>query len=89
MKTPDITPAQIGALVLAIGGQAVSWGILSGHTEQLVVAVATAAVSIGWKIADAIIRNGRAHSGAANTLDTVVSLLLAASPSSSAKPPGP
>lgn len=62
MTTPNITPAQIGALVTALGGQAVAWGLLDGSREQTVVAIATAALGAAWKLADAIIRNGRARS---------------------------
>lgn len=62
MNTPNVTPAQIGALLTALGGQAVAWGLLDGSREQTVVAIATAAVAVGWKLADAIIRNGRSRS---------------------------
>lgn len=61
MKTPSITPAQIAALLTALGGQAVAFGLLTGTREQTIVSAATAAVAIVWKLADAIIRHGRSR----------------------------
>jgi hypothetical protein len=62
VTTPNVTPAQVGALVTAIGGQAVAFGLLSGTREQTIVAITTAAIGVAWKLADAIIRNGRSRS---------------------------
>jgi hypothetical protein len=62
VNTPDITPAQIAAWLTGLGGQAVAFGLLNGHTEQLVVSIGTISLAAVWKIADAIIRHGRSSS---------------------------
>lgn len=62
---PDITPAQIGAVALAIAGQLVAWGWLEKSREQLAVSVGTFVLSAVWKVADAYLRGKRneAHPG--------------------------
>lgn len=60
-KTPDVTPAQVLALATFVAGQLVAYGLLSQQREQLVVSIASTAIAAVWKIADAVIRNGRAH----------------------------
>lgn len=69
MSTPSITPAQIGALTVALGGQAVAFGLLSGHTEQLVVSIGSWAIAGVWKLADAWIRHGRSKAAAVQLLE--------------------
>lgn len=61
MKTPDVTPAQILAMVTFVAGQLVAFGLLDARREQLVISIASTAIAAAWKIADAVIRNGRAH----------------------------
>lgn len=72
MKTPDITRAQIGALLVIFGGQAVAWGLLSGRTEQLVLAIASTVAGVAWKFADAWIRHGRSKVAAVAALEQLV-----------------
>ena len=65
MKLPNITQAQVLALLTFIGGQAVSAGLIDNNREKLMISVGSIVVAAAWKIADAIIRNGRAQIGAA------------------------
>ena len=65
MKTPNITPAQIGALLTFVVGQAVAFGWLPGSREQTIVSVGSIVVAVALKFADAIIRHGRAGALAA------------------------
>ncbi len=74
MKTPDITPAQIGALIVGLGGQAVAYGWISSPREQLGVSIITGVLGVGWKLADAIIRNGRSRGAAARDLAEIANL---------------
>lgn len=59
-RTPDITPAQIGALVTFVIGQAVAYGVLDVRYQQLAVSIGSAALGIAWKLADAYLRGKRA-----------------------------
>jgi hypothetical protein len=59
MKTPDVTPAQLAAVLTFIAGQAVAFGWLTAGRAQLVVSIGATVIAACWKIADAIIRNGR------------------------------
>lgn len=70
LKTPDITPAQVLALVTFIAGQLVAYGVLSSTTSQLVVSIGATAIAAVWKIADAVIRHGRATGGAGSATGT-------------------
>ena len=65
MQLPDVTQAQILALLTFVAGQAVSYGLLDSGKEQLVVSIGSIVVASVLKIADAIIRNGRAQIAAA------------------------
>jgi hypothetical protein len=65
MNLPNITQAQILAIVTFVAGQAVAFGLIDSKREQLVISIGSIAISAAWKIADAIIRNGRAQIGAA------------------------
>lgn len=60
LRTPDITPAQVLALVVFIVSQLVAYGVLTTHGAQLAVSIAGTVIAATWKIADAIIRHGRA-----------------------------
>lgn len=60
MQTPDITPAQVLAVITGIIAQLVTAGFVDGRTEQLVVGLAGIVVPFAWIIADAVIRHGRA-----------------------------
>lgn len=65
-KMPDITPAQLVAALTWIVAQAVAFGYLDTQRSQLVLSVGSTVIAAAWKIADAIIRNGRAKAVAAN-----------------------
>jgi hypothetical protein len=58
---PDVTPAQVLAVLGWVGAQAVAWGWLDAGTAQLAVSAGATLVALGWKLSDAIIRNGRSR----------------------------
>lgn len=58
---PDITPAQVLAVVGWVVAQAVAFGYLDTQTSQLILSVSATVVAAAWKVGDAIIRNGRNH----------------------------
>lgn len=60
-KTPDITPAQIVAVVSSVIGLLVDAQLVSGSTQRLVVGLASTLVPFGLVLADAIIRHGRSR----------------------------
>lgn len=64
--TPDITPAQIGALLTFIGGQAVAFGLIGNTKEQALVSAGSTIVAAVWKLADALLRGSRAQAKGAN-----------------------
>lgn len=59
-STPDITPAQIAAVVAFVVGQFVAWGVLDGTREKVYVSAGVTLVSVAWKLADAYLRGQRA-----------------------------
>lgn len=63
---PDLTPAQITAFLSWIVSQAVAWGWLDTRYSQIVLSAGSTILFAAWKIADALIRNGRAKAVAAN-----------------------
>lgn len=63
---PDITPAQITALVSWIVSQAVAYGWLDTRFSQIVLSAGSTIVAFAWTWADAHIRHGRALAVAAN-----------------------
>lgn len=66
METPDITKAQIIALVQAVLAVAVSFGVdLSDRQESAILGLA-GAIAVVLPLADAIIRNGRSRIYAAH-----------------------
>lgn len=60
-NTPDLTPAQLVAVVTAVVTQLVNFGLLSGRVEHLVVGLAGILVPFAWIVGDAIIRHGRSR----------------------------
>lgn len=60
LSTPDITPAQVVAVVGSVGAELLDAALISGRLEQLLVGVAGIVVPFAWLLADAIIRHGRA-----------------------------
>lgn len=61
MKSPDITPAQIIAVVTSLVGLFVSQGLIDNNLSQLIVGTASILVPFGWLVADAVIRHGRSR----------------------------
>lgn len=66
-KTPSITPAQIGALLTFVIGQAVAFGLLNQAREQTYVSVGSIVIAAAWKIADALLRGARAKAVVSST----------------------
>lgn len=58
-KTPDITPAQIIALVSAVLATAAAFGV-DLNSDQQHVLIADAGVVAGLVLGDAVVRHGRA-----------------------------
>lgn len=63
---PDVTPAQVAAVVGWIVTQLVAYGWLDTRYSQILVSAGSTILFAAWKIADALIRNGRAKAIAAN-----------------------
>lgn len=63
---PDVTPAQVTAVIGWIVSQAVAYGWLDTRYSQIVLSAGGTILFAAWKLADAIIRNGRAKAVAAN-----------------------
>ena len=63
---PDVTPAQLVAALGWVVSQAVAFGWLDTMKSQLVLSAGSTVIFAAWKIADAVIRNGRAKAVAAN-----------------------
>lgn len=63
---PDVTPAQILSLVTFIVAQLVAWDWIQNDTGQILISVGGIVIPAAWKIADALIRKGRAQAIAAN-----------------------
>lgn len=58
---PDLTKAQIAAVILFIAGQSAAWsGWIGTARGQLVVGIGSAALAAAWKLADAHLRGKRA-----------------------------
>jgi hypothetical protein len=60
MKTPNITPVQIVSTILAVVGLLVTQGLVTDSTGKVIGGLASILIPLGWQIADAIIRHGRA-----------------------------
>lgn len=67
LSTPDVTVAQIGALVTFIVAQAVAWGWIHDASGQKLVALGGIIIPVAWKISDSIIRHGRSTGNASRT----------------------
>lgn len=65
LKMPDITPAQIAAILGVVLGPLVAFGLLDDAAAQTLVASISGAVSAVLMVADAVIRNGRSKIAAA------------------------
>lgn len=61
MNAPNVTQAQALAVAGWIIAQAVSYGVLSVKWESLALSITATVVAAAWKIADAVIRNGRSR----------------------------
>jgi hypothetical protein len=66
METPDITRAQVVALVQAILAVIVAFGINLSDAQQTAILGLAGAIAIVLPLADAIIRNGRSRIYAAS-----------------------
>lgn len=60
LKTPDITKAQIVAIVTIISGTMASMGLPLSEANENRLFTAAVAIGLGLKISDAVIRLGRA-----------------------------
>lgn len=60
LNAPAITLAQMLAAATWVAGQLVAMGVMDNDTNQVVLSIATTAISAAWAIADAVIRQGRA-----------------------------
>ena len=58
--TPDVTPAQIGAVLMFVCGQAVAWGWITDAKAQVLVSAGSVIIAAVWKLADAFLRGSRA-----------------------------
>jgi small-conductance mechanosensitive channel len=57
---PDITPAQLSALVGWIVAQAVAFGWVDSDQAQILISGGATIVAAAWKIADSLLRGKRA-----------------------------
>lgn len=60
-RMPDITPAQVTALLGWIIAQAVAFGWLDSDQSQILVSAGATIVAAAWKVADALLRGRRAQ----------------------------
>lgn len=72
MKTPDITPAQIIAGISTVIGLLVTDQWIDGRLGKLLTGLASVLVPVGFLIADAVIRHGRAKIEAAKVAANAV-----------------
>lgn len=63
---PDVTPAQILAVVGWTAAQLVAYGLLDPQHEQLAVSIGASVLAAAWKLADAYLRAHRALAVAQN-----------------------
>lgn len=71
MATPNITQAQVLALVTAVIGLIVSQGLVSNDNGQKIIGIAAIAIPIVIALADAFIRHGRAKVAAVQAAQPV------------------
>lgn len=60
MSTPDITPAQIKAVLIAVLGLAAAFGIPLSPAKQEAIFKVVEILPVALVLADAVIRHGRA-----------------------------
>lgn len=65
MKLPDVTTAQILAVVTFVVGQLVAYGLLDDETSKVALSAAAAIVPAVWQLADAMLRGSRNKARAA------------------------
>jgi len=58
-KLPDITPAQVMAVIIFAVTQAVAWGWMSDATSQKILAICGTVVAAVLKVVDAYLRSSR------------------------------
>lgn len=58
---PDITPAQVAAVIASVAGELLNAAFISSRIDHLVVGLAAILVPFAWIIGDAIIRHGRSR----------------------------
>lgn len=56
---PDVTPAQIGALLVVLVGQLVAWGWVNNDNAQWIISIGSFVIAAVWKAADAYLRGKR------------------------------
>lgn len=78
--TPDVTAAQILAVLTAIAGLLVSFGLLDGERAQALGSAASTIIPVALLLADAVIRRGRAQAVGAALIADHRALALEASP---------
>lgn len=66
METPDITKAQVIAIVQAVLALVVAFGVHLSDKQQTAIIALAGAVAVVLPVADAIIRNGRSRVYAAH-----------------------
>lgn len=70
MKTPDITPAQVVALVQAVISVLVSFSVPISDTQSAALLGLTTVVASILIVGDAVIRRGRARIAEADVMNT-------------------
>lgn len=87
MEMPDVTKAQILAVITWAAAQAVAYGWLKSMPSEVALSLGATVVAAAWKLADAYLRGQRANAVAANPAAfTDGSSTQAASPGSSTPP---
>jgi len=88
-KLPDITPAQIAAVLGWVGAQLIAFQVIDARREQVLVSAGATVIAAALKIADAVIRAGRAKVVAAAVAKTPVQQIVASGsqPITLAQPP--
>lgn len=66
-RTPDITPAQLLAVIVGVVTQFANAAYVSSRVAQLLVGLAGILIPFAWIIGDAIIRHGRSRALAPST----------------------
>jgi hypothetical protein len=65
MNLPDVTAAQVLAVIAFVVAQLVAYGVIDGTVQQAVLSAAGTVVPAFWALADSIIRHGRNNARAA------------------------